>query len=94
MITIKEDITAMAITRDDLLRLSQYHNTSCISIYIPTHRHGVETLNGQDSLNLKNQLKGIRSGLADQGLNPRKIENLVNPCLRPYRKFRFLETSI
>jgi hypothetical protein len=79
MITIKEDITAMAITREDLLRLSQYHNTSCISIYIPTHRHGVETLNGQDSLNLKNQVKEIRAKLASQGLTPRKIESLVNP---------------
>jgi hypothetical protein len=81
MITIKEDITARAITREDLQRLSQYHNTSCISIYIPTHRHGAETLNGQDSLNLKNQLKEIRSKLSDQGLTPRKIENLANPIM-------------
>lgn len=81
MITVKEETTNLAVKKQDLERLSQYHNTSCISIYIPTHRIGVETLNGQDALSLKNQLKLIRNKLNDQGKSVREIEKLVNPIL-------------
>ncbi len=81
MITVKEETTDLALRKDDLLRLSGYHNKSCISIYIPTHRIGVETLNGQDSLNLKNQLKQIRNKLSLHGMNSREIEKLLNPVM-------------
>lgn len=81
MITVKEETIAQAVKKDDLMRLSQYHNSSCISIYMPTHRHGVETLNGQDALSLKNQLKLIRNKLSEQGKSVREIERLVNPIL-------------
>lgn len=79
MITAKDEVTDLAITREDLLRLSQYHNKSCISIYIPTHTQGMEALNGHDPVNLKNQLKEIRSKLAERGMNSRQVETLVNP---------------
>ena len=69
------------ITKDELIELSLFHGTFCISIYLPTHRAGIETLNGQDSLNLKNQLKEIRTKLVDQGLNSRAIEKLLTPLL-------------
>ncbi|HEX2970208.1 MAG TPA: hypothetical protein VHO46_14010 [Bacteroidales bacterium] len=81
MLTVKEEVADLALKKDDLLRLSQYHNKTCISIYIPTHRLGVETLKGQDSINLKNQLRKIRNKLSSQGLNSREIEKLVNPVL-------------
>jgi hypothetical protein len=74
---IKEE--KLVLTKDDLWRLSEFHNTSCISIYIPTHRAGIETLNGQDALNLKNQMKEIRTKLADQGMNSKQIEKLLHP---------------
>lgn len=69
------------VTRDTLLELSRFHNTSCISTYIPTHRSGMETLSGQDSINLKNQLKEIRNKLQNAGLSAGQIEKLVNPIL-------------
>ncbi|HEX2976195.1 MAG TPA: hypothetical protein VHO68_09670 [Bacteroidales bacterium] len=69
------------VTRNALLELSRFHNTSCISIYIPTHRSGMEALSGQDSRNLKNQLKEIRNKLQDAGLNASQTEKLVNPIL-------------
>lgn len=81
MITVKEETIDLAVKKDDLMKLSQYHNTSCISIYIPTHRAGVEALNGQDSLLLKNQLKQIRNKLAEQGKSVREIEKIVDPVL-------------
>ncbi|HLP71379.1 MAG TPA: hypothetical protein VK155_00660, partial [Bacteroidales bacterium] len=81
MAVVKEEIAEFAVTKDDVLRLSQYHHTSCITIYIPTHRVGAATLKGEDALALKNQLKEIRNKLYEQGLNARQIEKLVNPVL-------------
>lgn len=81
MITVKAESTALAVKADDLSRLSRYHNKSCISIYIPTHRLGVETLKGQDSLNLKNHLKQIRNKLQSEGMTSREIEKIVNPLM-------------
>ena len=78
MITLDEKIS-LKVTRDDLLRLSQYHNKSCISIFIPTHHIGLETLSGQDALNLKNQLKQVKYKLAGRGLSSSETEKLINP---------------
>lgn len=80
-IATKEEVKAFPITKDDLLRLSQYHNSFCVSIYIPTHRAGFETLKGQDSLNLKNQLKEIKLKLIQLGMNSKEIENFTAPVL-------------
>ncbi|HLN22239.1 MAG TPA: hypothetical protein VK213_14185 [Bacteroidales bacterium] len=79
MAIFKDEIIDLAIMKDDLYRLSGYHNTSCISIYLPTHRGGVETLNGQDAINLKNQAKDVRNKLIANGLISRDIEGLMNP---------------
>lgn len=81
MSVVKEEIVEIAVKKEDVLRLSQYHHTSCVTIYIPTHRSGVSTLKGEDSLTLKNQLKEIRNKLSEQGMNARQIEKLVNPVL-------------
>lgn len=81
MAIVKEEIIELAIKKDDVLRLSQYHHNSCITIYIPTHRLGAATLKGEDALALKNQLKEIRNKLSGQGMNARQIEKLVGPVL-------------
>lgn len=67
------------LSKEELLELAQANNTHCISIYIPTHRAGEETLQGKDALNLKNQLKEIKSKLEDQGLTIDEIEALTKP---------------
>src|SRR5574340_365667 len=79
MIIANNETISLKVTKDDLLRLSGYHNKSCISIYIPTHRLGVETLMGQDALNLKNQLKQVRNKLSERGLSSRETEKFLNP---------------
>ena len=48
------------ITREELLELAQIRNTPAVSVFIPTHRAGKETLNGEDALKLKNQLKAMK----------------------------------
>lgn len=78
MIT-KEDILELSITKEYLIGLSQFHNTSCVSIFIPTHRSGEETLKGQDSLNFKNQLKEVRQKLLDKGMTINEVEKFLKP---------------
>jgi hypothetical protein len=58
----------MMITKKELLQLSGAHDSFCISIYIPTHRAGKETLNGMDARNLKNQLKGVNQKLGEMDM--------------------------
>lgn len=67
------------ITKRELLELAEVHSTHCVSIFIPTHRYGEATFNGKDSLNLKNQLKEIKSKLEVQGMSVNDIETFVRP---------------
>jgi hypothetical protein len=70
------------VSKEALKELSRFHNSSCISLYIPTHRSGMETLSGQDAINLKNQLKEVRNKLQAFGMTSAQIEALVNPILQ------------
>lgn len=67
------------ISKKELLQLADMHNTHCVSIFIPTHRAGEETLQGKDALNLKNQLKEIKSKLEIKGMNASEIEIFTKP---------------
>jgi hypothetical protein len=62
------------ITKEDVLRLAQVHEEDCISIYIPTHRAGQATQQGEDAIRLKNELKGVREKLEQRGWKPRDIQ--------------------
>ncbi len=67
------------ITKKKVLELSEIHSAFCISIFIPTHRYGKETVSGKDALNLKNQLKDIKLKLEDQGMSANDLEMFVKP---------------
>ena len=67
------------ITSNDLLKLAEMKGSPSISLYIPTHRVGNETLEGKDSLNLKNQLKEVRQQLMHQGMKVNVIDELIKP---------------
>ncbi len=67
------------INKKDVIELSRVCKPVCISIFIPTHRAGEETLKGKDALNLKNQLKNIKKKLEQRGMSIFEIENLVKP---------------
>lgn len=67
------------ITKKELLELAEVHSPFCVSIFIPTHRAGVETLQGKDTLNLKNQLKEVKSKLALKGMSDKEVETFTKP---------------
>lgn len=69
------------IPRKEILELSNVQSSFCISIFIPTHRAGEETLKGQDALNLKNQLKEVRQKLRTRGFGVNEIKIIVTPVI-------------
>lgn len=67
------------ITKKEFLELAEINDATCVSIFIPTHRVGEESLKGKDTLNLKNQLKQIKSKLELKGMSVNDIETFIKP---------------
>lgn len=67
------------ITKRKFLELAETNDSHCVSLFIPTHRYGKETIQGKDSLNLKNQLKDIKVKLELRGMNAAEIETFTKP---------------
>ncbi|WP_299706388.1 hypothetical protein [uncultured Pontibacter sp.] len=72
------------INKGDIEKLLNVQNNTkdalCISIYIPTHRAGHETLNGQDNILFKNKLKEARALLARHDVPDSEIDAYMKPA--------------
>ncbi|NEM96402.1 baeRF7 domain-containing protein [Pontibacter burrus] len=55
-------------------------NALCISIFIPTHRAGHETLNGNDQILFKNKIREARALLARHDVPEAEINEYVKPA--------------
>lgn len=67
------------ISKQQIDELVNVHDTDCLSIFIPTHRYGVDVSQGKDTLALKNQLKEVRHKLETKGKDQRGINELLRP---------------
>lgn len=67
------------ITKRELKELSNIEQKHCVSIYIPTHEKGHETLDGEDTINLKTELKEVKSRLEKKGMSSAEVEKFVEP---------------
>jgi hypothetical protein len=67
------------ITKKELLELIQMQNSPAVSIFISTHRAGKETLNGEDALKLKNQLKEVKNKLGKMGIHKNEMNQITAP---------------
>jgi len=72
------------IRKQDIEKLlNVQHNTQnalCISIYIPTHRAGYETLSGQDQILFKNKIREVRGLLERHDIAEAEIEAYMKPA--------------
>lgn len=66
------------ISPDDLRQLADTTDRYCVSIFLPTHPTGNETM--QDPIRLKNLLAHARGELEALGLTKREIDDLVAPA--------------
>lgn len=67
------------IKKSEVKELANVENQYCVSIYIPTHRGGHESLDGEDRINVKTQLKEVKLKLEERGMNEDKVEQYVQP---------------
>lgn len=77
------------ITKKKLLEIAKIHMPFCVSIFIPTHRAGEETLQGKDALALKIQLKKVIQDLEKKGMKKNEIETFVKPITDLIRENEF-----
>jgi len=56
--------------------LAEEHGNYCISIYIPTKRHGD---NKESKIHLKNKIAEASKSLEDMGMKPKEIEEFLKP---------------
>ncbi len=55
-------------------------NALCLSFYLPTHRSGKETLNGQDSIAFKNQVRKARELLERHDVPEAEVAQYLKPA--------------
>ncbi len=61
----------------ELRALSEQHNGPCISMFLPTHRSGMET--HQDQLRLRNHIRAAENRLLLDHLRTTQVEHLLQP---------------
>ena len=67
------------IRKEQFMELARKEEENLISVCIPTHSHGQEVNEKQDSLALKSALKSISNQLARKGKNKVDIEKITQP---------------
>jgi hypothetical protein len=72
------------ISKEEFTELMNYKGENCISIFIPTHRAGVEVNEKKDAIVFKNALQAINTDLQNKGLNSQTIESLLRPGFELY----------
>jgi hypothetical protein len=65
------------VSKSQLHELLQVSSGPCISIFMPTHRSGAQTL--QDPIRLKNLLRHVTQDLTATGLHAPEISNFLKP---------------
>lgn len=76
--TQAEDLSA-SFSRDTFIELAHYSSYQCISVYIPTHRAGVEVNEQAHRIVFKNALQKITTTLKERGISPAIVENYLQP---------------
>ncbi|HYW93953.1 MAG TPA: hypothetical protein VE870_00025 [Bacteroidales bacterium] len=67
------------IRKEKFLELARKEDDNLISVCIPTHSHGKEVNEKQDSKALKSALKSVTNQLAEKGKNKSDIEKITQP---------------
>ena len=67
------------LTREIFQDLANHEAEFCISIYLPTHRSGVEVNELQDNLAFKNALQRVAGELKEKGVDQTRIQKILEP---------------
>jgi hypothetical protein len=67
-------------------QLANYSSDCCITVYIPTHRAGMEVNEQQDKLSYKNALQQVQQQLLQKGLSQPAVEEILEPGYKLLRE--------
>jgi len=68
-------------TLEQFRNLSQIDGQICVSIFVPTHKVGVDVITGKDELVFKNQLKEVKTKLITNGMSEKEVNQFLAPTL-------------
>lgn len=70
------------ITRDEIIALANYRADHCITLYMPTHKSGMEVNERQDAILFKHLLQQAQQQLLRKGL-ARDMRDMIASMLQP-----------
>jgi hypothetical protein len=82
------------ISKDEFTELAHHKGEISISIYIPTHRSGMEVNEKQDTILFKNALQSLHLQLQGKGLQNAEIDSLLAPCYELYKNEIFWNNQL
>ncbi|TSD65008.1 hypothetical protein FFF34_014035 [Inquilinus sp. KBS0705] len=82
------------LPKEEFTELINYKGSNCISVYIPTHRAGVEVNQKQDAILLKNALQDAIVQLQKQGLPSQEIDSIMQPGFDLYKNEVFWNNQL
>ncbi|TRZ40976.1 hypothetical protein [Robertkochia solimangrovi] len=68
-----------AMNRNELMKLTEVHGSSCITVYLPTQVSRTELLEQKNSILLKNQIKELSEELSKRALKDTEIKERLQP---------------
>src|SRR5687768_16325735 len=67
------------LSKSEFAELANFKSECSVSVYLPTHRSGVEVNEQQDLIVFKNSLQQVRRTLQAKGLNNMQIDEILKP---------------
>jgi hypothetical protein len=77
--TVPEELPGL-ITKEMLAELAGFEGPFCISIYIPTHKSGVQVNEQHDIITFKNAVQKVEKRLAEKGIATPVIQRTLKPA--------------
>src|SRR5690606_37718716 len=87
-VTTPNELTPF-LSKEGLQELANYSSECCITVYMPTHRSGVEVNEQMDSIAFKNALQQIEGKLKEKGYDQAKIARILKPGYELLRNDKF-----
>ena len=87
-VTTPNELTPF-LSKEALQELANYSSECCITVYIPTHRSGVEVNEQMDPIAFKNALQQIEGKLKEKGYDQAKIARILKPGYELLRNDKF-----
>jgi hypothetical protein len=77
------------LTKELFENLANYKGEFCVSVYLPTHRSGVEVNELEDSIMFKNVLQEVTSELKNKGADQGRIQRMLESGYELFRNTAF-----